>query len=90
MNNEKCPFCRTPFPKSNKEGNERLKERVEAGDPLAIGKLGGRYRNGTNGYPQDYNKALELYLRAGELGDAYSYASIGYVYEHGEYNHLRR
>ena len=67
-----CPFCRTPVPSSEQEAVKRLKNRIEAGDPEAISTLGCYYRDGTNGYPQDYTKALEHWHRAGELGYQFS------------------
>ena len=52
---------------------EREKKRVEANDPIAINNLGICY---TNGYPQDYSKALELWHRAAELGFTLAYNNI--------------
>ena len=57
---------------------------MEAGDFIAIGKLGGYYAAGKNGFPQDYTKALELYHRAAELGHASAYVCIGYLFEFGK------
>ena len=62
---------------------EREKKRMEAGDPIAIYNLGCHYRDGTCGYPQDYNKALELCHRAAELGYAAAYIGIGEAYKSG-------
>jgi len=78
-----CPFCRVVAPKSDKELIKRLNKRVEAGDAEAIYNLGWSYRDGTNGYPQDYTKALELFHRAGSLGDIRAYNYIGFAYENG-------
>ena len=78
-----CPFCRTPTPTSDEEVTEMTIKRVDAGDPIAIFNLGGDYRDGTNGFPQDYTKALELYQRAGELGNSRAYCNIGFAYDHG-------
>jgi len=79
----KCPFCRTPPPKSAEDHIKRDKKRVEVGDPLAIYDLGSRYQYGERGYTQDHAKALELYHRAAELGHAESYANIGNAYGRG-------
>ena len=78
-----CAFCRILDPKkgSIKEVVERLKKRVEAEDPIAIHNLGIHYRDGAYGFPQDMDKALELCRRAGELGYAGAYCSIGYAYD---------
>ena len=45
--------------------------------------MGCCYRDGVHGYPQDCTKALELWHRAGELGDAKAYANIGSAYYSG-------
>ena len=84
VESKKCPFCRSPLPKSNEEIVERIKKRVELGDPIAIYNHGNYYRNGRNGFPQDANKAAELYHRVADLGHAMACCSIGYVYDYGE------
>jgi len=84
VDNQKCPYCRAPIPESNEEIVERLQKRVEVGDPIAIYNLGIKYRDAEDGYPQDHVKALELHHRAGELGNAMAYGSIGWAYDHGE------
>lgn len=61
VDNQKCAFCRTPFPYSDEEGIERGTKRVDA---QATFNLGCDYLDGTDGYPQDYKKALELFHRA--------------------------
>ena len=84
INEKKCPFCRTPVHESIEEYMERLQKRVELDDADAIRNLGCFYRNGEFGLPQDYVKALELFIRAGELGHAEAYCNTGYAYENGE------
>ena len=79
----KCPYCRTPMPTLIKEYNERLQKRVEVGDAHAIFTLGIYYRHGKHGFPQDYDKAFELSVRAGDLGCTVAYCNIGYAYENG-------
>jgi len=83
VDNNKCPFCRTPHHTSNEEMVKRMKMRMQAHDPIAIYNIGVYYRDGTNGYPQDYTKALELFHRAAD-GYTIAYASIGYAYSNGE------
>ena len=80
---EKCPFCRTTAPYSDEEYNERLPKRVELGDSQAIFTLGCYYREGDDGFPQDYDKAFELFVRAGDLGHATAYCDVGSAYENG-------
>ena len=80
---EKCPYCRTPVPYSIEEFDERLQKRVVLDDAEAIFTLGCYYRNGVVGFPQDYVKAFELFVRAGDLGCAEAYCNVGYAYENG-------
>ena len=56
---------------------------MELDHPIAMFNIGNYYRDGRNGYPQDYTKALELWHRAAELGFAKAYNSIGYHYDIG-------
>ena len=83
INEKKCPFCRTPVPTSIEEYNERLQKRVELGGAWAISMLGNNYRCGQFGFPQDDDKALELFVWAGELGHAKAYCCVGHAYENG-------
>ena len=78
-----CPFCRTPAPKTDDEIIKQVKKRVEMGDVEAIYNLGPMYIDGRHGLPQDNTKALELFLRAGELGCAAAYNNIGRSYFNG-------
>jgi len=84
VDNQKCPFCRTPHPKTGKEVVERLKKRIEVGDAVALHVQGTYYHYGLNVLLQDYTKALELYHRAGELGYAVAYNNIGNAYDFGK------
>ena len=81
---EKCPFCRTPAPTSDEEIIKRVMKRVEVGDADAIHNLAYYYNKGNFGFSQDYAKALELYLRSGELGCAAAYNKVGYAYDYGK------
>ena len=76
---QKCPFCRVPAAVPE-EALERLKKRVEVGDTKAIGILGGYYREGEDGFPQDMNKAFEMWHRAGKLGNVTAYFNLGSAY----------
>jgi len=80
----KCPFCRTPASISGEMTKERLNKRVDAGDPSAINNQGCNYRDGRYGFPQDYNKALELFHQAAELGNAEAYLNIGCAHHAGQ------
>jgi len=83
VDNEKCPFCRAPWPDSEEEAVERIKKRIEMNDPLAMHNLGCFYGDGTYGFSKDYTKALEYWHQAAELGDAKAYNSIGCCYDDG-------
>ena len=80
----KCPFCRTPAPKTDEEIIKRVTKQVEVGDTEAMNALGLYYGQGKYGLPQDYTKALELWMRASELGYATAYYIIGMVYDAGD------
>ena len=83
IDEQKCPFCRTPAPDSEEEAIEINKKRVEVGDAIAIFDLGIFYDNGKCGMTQDQDKAMELYHEAGELGCAEAYFNIGNAYYNG-------
>ena len=79
-----CPFCRSNTCASIEEYIERLKKRAEGDDAEAMYNLGYKYCHGKMGLPQDYDKAMEFYLRAGELGCAAAYTNIAYAYSDGK------
>ena len=78
-----CPFCRTPTPSTDEELLKQCKKRVEIGDAHAMYNLGCCYAVGLYGMPQNVEKALEIWRRAGQLGHAKSYYSIGTAYDDG-------
>ena len=84
VDNDKCPYCRTPDPISEEESNERGRILLEKDNAIAIYDKGCNYFNCTDGCKQDYKKALELYHRSGELGHAMAYSNIGYAYAYGK------
>ena len=63
-----CAFCRTPAPVTDEEVDKRTKKRIEKNDAIAMVDLGCDYYGGNNGYPQNTEKALELFHRAEALG----------------------
>jgi len=83
VDEEKCPFCRTPRPTSIEEMIKRYKKRVDVDDPIAIHNIGCHYNDGEYGFPRDYDKALEFYHRASELGYAKAYCNIGWAHDNG-------
>ena len=79
-----CPFCRTPHHTSNGELIERLSKRVQASDAGAMNMLGYHYCQGDIGLPQNHDKAMELWLRAGQLGHSKAYYNLANSYFDGD------
>ena len=77
-----CPFCREPPVRSDEEVGG-VKKLMEKGNAVAYNQLARFYDDGRMGLPQDYTKANELYLKAGELGDAVAYYNLGQSYKNG-------
>ena len=61
-----CAFCRVPNATSYEEEVERTRKLIVANNAYAFYILAGCYADGDHGMPQDWSKANELYLRAGE------------------------
>ena len=78
-----CAFCRVPNPNSDEEIVKRIHKLVEADNADAFYNLGGFYEHGSLGMQQDYDKANELFLKAGELGCVDAYCNLGYSYDSG-------
>ena len=78
-----CPFCKSPPSNSNEEEVKKTKKLMERGNADAFNHLAGFYARGINGLPQDWAKANELYLKAGELGCADAYYNLGQSYNEG-------
>ena len=79
-----CPFCRTPMPISLEEMVKRLEKRIDLNDALALNNHGCNYAEGQLGLPQNQAKALELWHRAAELGNAAANYAIGNAYLTGD------
>ena len=82
-NEQKCPFCRTPAPKTDEEITKRTNKYVELGDAQAMFNLGRHYALALYGLPRDDERALELWHRAEELGYAGAYHNIADAYRNG-------
>jgi hypothetical protein len=79
-----CPFCRSPnVSTSDEEEVRRLEALKEKGNEVAIYQLGEYYENGSHGLPQNWAKANELYLVAGELGYTDAYFNLACNYGDG-------
>ena len=84
VDNQICPFCRTPTPDTEEESIEREEKRMEKDDAIAIYNKGMDCMEGSRGYPQDYTKALEYWHRAADLGYTKALCCIGCAYEGGD------
>ncbi len=71
----RCPFCREPAVKGEEENNKRVMKRVKANDPAALTQMGGRHCS-----DGDYDKGVEYYTKAAELGDVDAYYGLGVMY----------
>ena len=78
-----CAFCRTLRASSDEEEVKRLQNLMEKGNAMAYYQFGNYYSQGIYGMPQDWAKANELWLKAGELGCAEAYSKLGYSYDVG-------
>ena len=64
---------------SKEENKKRQMKRIKANDPVAFCQMGTElYHEG------DYNKAVEYYTKAAELGDAVAHYNLGIMYWNGE------
>ena len=79
-----CPFCRVPIHEGDNEFISRCKIRMVHDDAMAIQFLGSCYNNGGYGLPKDREKAMELFIRAAELGSAQAHNNIAFLYENGQ------
>jgi len=79
-----CPFCRKPPPTSEIEVVKRIEKLMESGHAKGTYLAACGYAAGTYGTAQDWNKANELYLKAGELGCADGYHSLAYSYNNND------
>jgi hypothetical protein len=78
-----CPFCRSPPANSDEEDIGRLKKLMKKGNADAFEQIAGNYAHGIKGMPQDWAKANDLYLKAGELGCVDAYFNLGNAYTLG-------
>ena len=78
-----CPFCKSPPSNSNEEEVEKTKKLMERGNADAFNHLAGLYSQGIMGLPQDWAKANELYVKAGERGCADAHYNLGIMYSNG-------
>jgi hypothetical protein len=79
-----CAFCRTPLANSDEEIIKRTEKLMNKGNAYAYYQLAGYYAKGKMGFPRDWPKANELFLKAGQLGCAAAYNNLGALYAIGQ------
>ena len=79
-----CEFCRTPPHSSDEEYMERVEKLMDNGNAEAFYVHASDYAQGLRGIPQDWSKANELFLKAGELGCAAAYYNLANHYYNGD------
>jgi len=75
----KCAFCRQPPPKNNIKA---LKKLMKKNNPIAFLHMAKSYEEGEEIFQSD-TKALEMCIRAAELGSAQAFGLIGNNYKDG-------
>ena len=78
-----CPFCRVHMARSYEEDIDRIKKLMERDNAEAFATLGGLYAQGSHGLRQNWARANELLLKAGELGCGSAYSSLANAYHSG-------
>lgn len=75
-----CAFCRQHFARDDDTANTRLKNRMKHQDPRAFFQMAQQYLIGEVGVEQHAQKALDLLIKAAELGSVEAYAIIAEAY----------
>ena len=66
-----------------KKGKNLLRMAAVGGDVFAIEEMGVLYRDGTAGFEQDYELAMENFLAAAKRGSTFAFGQIGWMYHDG-------
>lgn len=84
LTRERCPFCNAAVPSSNIQLQNQLLARIEKyNDAEAINIVGCSHNSGLYDFEIDYDKAVEYFRRAGELGSAQAHFNLGTAYRTG-------
>ena len=81
---EKCPFCRTPEPKSDAARLALVQKRASAKDPVVIESIATAYYMGSYGLQQDIPWAIELWTEAARVGNLIAQCNLGCRYYYGK------
>ena len=80
----RCPFCNADQAgKTDEEDVNEMMRRVEANDAASICLLAGCYYQGLYGLQRDRAKAMELYVRAANLGYSQAHHQLADIYHEG-------
>jgi TPR repeat protein len=83
-NDEKCLFCNADCGgKSEEEEVAEIMKRVAANDANSINMLAGFYYLGRQGLQRDQTRAIELYVRAENLGCSAAHNNLAGIYHEG-------
>ena len=78
-----CAFCRQPVVIKDNGKIKQLKKLMKKNNTQAFMMMADQYNEG-QGVIQSNTRAVEMYIRAAELGDADAYGNIGLAYELGD------
>lgn len=71
----RCPFCRNPAPKSQKESDKNEMKRVVANDPVALREEGTKCRE-----EGDYKAKFRYLTKAVDFGDSMAHHQLSWMY----------
>jgi len=76
----KCPFCQQQAPNNDIKALKRL---MKKNNPRAFSLMAAKYKTGEEELFQSDTRALEMAIRAAELGHAEAFVQIGISYQLG-------
>eukprot|EP00984_Skeletonema_dohrnii_P023553 scaffold12646_cov146-Skeletonema_dohrnii-CCMP3373.AAC.1 len=74
-----CPFCRHPLPTTMEEVNKNKMKRVEKNDPVALRHVAKKHCK-----EKDYERAIEYWTKAADLGDVEAHFDLAFMYWKGK------
>ena len=83
-NLDKCPFCNSDQGgKTDEEMVREVMKRVEVNDAASFYLLANSYHDGVGGIQPDQAKAMEIYVKAANLGSSKASYALGNIYYDG-------
>ena len=77
-NQNNCPFCRVPLPKTKEEDDKLRIKRVEANDPVAV-----CYEGMLQCKRGNYSSVFDYFTKAAELGNYEAHSELARMYHDG-------